>query len=137
MFLYDWGKILGTAKNSPTEIFRIFKMLVLNEVPKNKYDPIYRYHSKSFIGSSFLVHPDVLVYYAYKHSYLEISQYLALASLRSYAKYLIDGDTRLWLPECPVDLNQIEKNSLFEISDTHLHFIYEEPPTKEEKQLWH
>lgn len=91
MLMYNWNKIYDTAGGSAVEVSRIVRMLVLKQVPKNKFDPIFRYGGIDFSGESFLIHPDMLMYNAYKHSYKDIVQYLALASLRPIADYLASG----------------------------------------------
>lgn len=126
MFLYDWNKIFEYSKGSPTAVYLIFKMLVTHQIPKNKYDKIYRFYSVDFSGASYLVHPDVLIFYSYKHSYREIAQYLALASLRPLADYLATGETSLDLYLCDIDESLFKNNSLLRIEDNRLHFLYEE-----------
>jgi len=135
MFLYDWQKIFEVAEGNPSTIFRIFKMMTTNQVPVNKYDKIYNFSHIKFIGGSFLAHPDVLLYNAYKHSFAEIAQYLALASVRPLADYLATGKTDLDLQLLEVDINFFTENSLLCIKDTLVTFIYEEVP--KEKTQWH
>lgn len=126
MLFYDWKKIFETSEGSALTIFLIFRMLTTNYIPNNKYDKMYKFASKSFGGESFLVHPDILLHHAYKYSYYEISQYLALASLRRYADYVATGETRLDLELCAVDLETFEENSLLDIEDGNIVFLYEE-----------
>ena len=64
MFFYDWAKIYDASKGNVVEIVRIFRMIVEKQVPKNKYDPIYRYSQKDFSGISFMLHPDVLLHHS-------------------------------------------------------------------------
>ena len=118
--------MFDAAEGSPLAVFIIFKMLVTRAIPKNKYDDIYKYASKHFNGESFLVHPDVLLHNGYKYEYREIAQYLALASLRPYADYLITGDTTLDLLQCEVDQELFNDNSLLSIKNGRVHFLYEE-----------
>ena len=126
MLFYDWKKMFEAAEGSPLAVFIIFKMLVTRAIPKNKYDDIYKYASKHFNGESFIVHPDVLLHNSYKHDYREIAQYLALASLRPYADYLVTGDTTLDLLQCEVDQELFKDNSLLHIKKGKVHFLYEE-----------
>lgn len=126
MLFYDWKKIYDAADGNPLAVFVIFRMLVKKSIPKNKYDDIYKYAGKHFTGQSYIVHPDVLLYYAYKHSHREIAQYIALASMRPYADYLVTGDTTLDLLQCEVELEYFEDNSLLRIENGKIHFIYEE-----------
>ena len=126
MLFYDWKKMFDAADGNPLAIFIIFKMLVTRAIPKNKYDDIYKYASKHFNGESFIVHADVLLHNSYKHDYREIAQYLALASLRPYADYLVTGDTTLDLLQCEVDQELFKDNSLLHINNGRVHFLYEE-----------
>jgi len=138
MLLYDWKKIYNIAKGHPTGIFKIFEMMVKGSIPKNKYDPIYKYYGKDFKGESFLAHPDVLLYNAFRHSRRDISIYLALASMRSLGEYFASGETTLGLLELPLDpfqhLENLEDRLLY-IEGDRLCFLYEEVP--QEKKQWH
>jgi len=112
-------------------MYSIVKMMYLNEIPENKYDKLYKYAQKSYVGGSFLLHPDVLLYNAYKHSYREIGQYLALASLRPFADYITTGETTLDLTVCEVPVELFTENSLLRIEDNKVYFLYEEVNKKD------
>lgn len=137
MLLYDWKKIFTISNGEPSSIFTIFEMLTKNSIPKNKYDPIYKFYTTNFIGDSFLVHPDVLLYNSFRHSRRDIAVYLALASMRSLGEYFASGDTSIDLLEVPIDpFEHLENNDrLLYIEDEKLHFLYEEVP--QEKTQWH
>ena len=126
MLFYDWKKMFEASEGNPLALFIIFRMIVTKAIPKNKYDDIYKYAGKHFTGESFLVHPDVLLYNSYKHEYREIAQYLAIASMRPYADYLVTGDTTLDLLQCEVETEFFEDNSLLHIENGKVHFLYEE-----------
>ena len=126
MLFYDWEKIFNASEGNPKTMFTLFKMVYLKEIPDNRFDKLYKYAHKTFIGESFLVHPDVLLYNAYKHSYREIGQYLALASLRSYADYATTGDTTLDLNVVEIPVELFNENSLLNIKNAKVHFLYEE-----------
>ena len=126
MFLFNWNKIYDEANGSVTEIRRIFKMLVEKEIPNNRYDKIYRYADKDFKGTSFLAHPDVLLYNSYMYDSREICQYLALASIRSLADYLAFGKTTVDLLEIPISHELYYDNRLLYTDNGELHFLYEE-----------
>jgi hypothetical protein len=136
MFFYDWKKLYKESLGSSNECMAIFRMLVNKEVPKNKYDPIYKYYGKDFFGPSFLLHEDVLVYNSWKHRNKDLCQYIALASLRSYAQYMYTGKTTLDLRELSFDpIDIIEDTRLVYIENEEIHLLYEEVPT--EKLQWH
>jgi len=130
MFLYDWKKIVDTAEGSPILVYSIFKMLVMKEIPANKYDKIYKYVDLSFAGNSFLVNPEQLVFESYKYSYREIAQYLSLASIRPISEYYATGKTSLDQRLVEFEEELYEENSLLRIEDGHIHFKYEEVPDK-------
>ncbi len=119
-----------TAEGSPFAVFLIFRMMVTSSIPSNKYDRIYKYTNVNFSGESFLAHPDVLLYNAYKYEYSEIAQYLAVASLRPYGDYLATGKTTLDSILCTVAPELYTENRLLSIEDNQIHFLYEEVPTE-------
>ena len=135
MFLYDWQKIFEKSQGDASVVFTIFKMMVTDQIPKSKYDKIYRFSYINFIGVSFLIHPDVLLYNSYKYSHVEVAQYLALASLRPLSDYFVSGKTSLDLNLVEVDIELFIENSLLRIEDNEVHFLYEEVP--QEKKQWH
>ena len=126
MFLFGWEKVFDAADGSPVECCRIMEMLIKRRIPTNRYDPIYKYSNRKFSGSSFLVHPDVAVLNAYKHSHRELAIYYALASMRSMADYIATQKTTLDILHSPVDLDLIKDNSLLRIEGDQIHFLYEE-----------
>lgn len=127
MLLFNWKKIYETAKGNPTAIVLIVKMLTFKEIPRNKYDKIYSYVNVDFSGDSFMLHPDVLLLNAYKYDNYEVSQYFALASIRSYADYLASGEVTLDSFELSIDENLYKDNRLLSIDDDgKIHFLYEE-----------
>ena len=132
MLLYDWEKINKVSGGKVLEVFYIFEMLVKKSVPSHRGDKIYKYSKLNFTGNSFLAHPDVLLFNSYKHSYKEIAQYLATASLRSIADFAATHTTTLQLLHVPFAeylVENIHTNSLLHIDDKDLiHFIYEEVP---------
>ena len=135
MFLYDWQKIYEKGGGDASAIFTIFKMMVNNEVPKNKYDKTYKFSNIRFIGDSFLAHPDVLLYNSYKYSHVEVAQYLALASLRPLSDYLTTGKTSLARDLLELDISFFDDNRLLDIQEDKIIFEYEEVP--KEKIQWH
>lgn len=136
MLLYDWKKIFTVANGEPSSIFTIFEMLVKQSIPKNKYDPTYKFYEMNFAGDCFLVHPDVLLYNSFRHSRRDVAIYLAFASMRSLGEYFASGDITLDLLEMPLDpFQHLESDRLLYMEDDKLHFLYEEVP--QEKTEWH
>lgn len=132
MLLYDWKKVYKHSDGSVLGVFIIFKMLTLNQIPLNKYDKTYKFFDIDFKGESFLVHPDLLLFNSYKHSYRDMSQYLAIASFRSLSEYLANGKITLDILKVEESIiNLINENSLLRIEDDEIHFLYEEVNEKE------
>ena len=134
MLLYDWKKIFDTTDNSSQEIVRVFRMLVEGRIPKNKYDKIYKYYNKDFAGTSFLVHPELLLYNGYLYTYKEMAVYLALASLRPLADYLATDKVSLDSFVVPTEILQLmpTNNRLLKVEDGEIHFLYERSPSNQE-----
>ena len=126
MLLFDWKKVYDTAEGNIATCNLIMEMLVNQQIPKNKYDAIYKYSNKKFTGSSFLLHGDLLLYHSYKYTSKELCIYYALASLRSYADYIASYKTTLDALHCPVPLEQLNDNRLLIVDAKEITFIYEE-----------
>ena len=106
-------------------------MLVNKSIPTHRGDKLYKYSKVDFNGLSFIVHPDVLLYNSYKHSYKDIAAYLATASFRSLAEYAATQTTTLELLHIPFAdflVENIKTNSLLRVEDDLVHFLYEEVP---------
>ena len=125
MFLFSWKKIYKISGGSINTIFLIFKMLVNSEIPKNKYDPIYKYYEKNYSGQSFLVSPKKLLEIAFKYKRKEVVEYIVLASYRSYTDYIMYGTLTLDVMHSPLPLNKLKNNRLLHIEDNKIHFLYE------------
>ena len=131
MLLYDWRKIYKKSGGNVLEIFYILEMLVNKSIPTHRGDKLYKYSKVDFNGLSFIVHPDVLLYNSYKHSYKDIAAYLATASFRSLAEYVATQTTTLELLHIPFAdflVENIKTNSLLRVEDELVHFLYEEVP---------
>ena len=133
MFLFDWPKIYDASKGNVVEIVRIFRMIVEKQIPKNKYDPIFRYSQKDFSGISFMLHPDVLLHHSFKYKYREVAQYISLCALRSAADFISTQDPSLEMILMPglSPEKVIENNRLLEIDEDRVYFRYEEVNPKE------
>ena len=126
MFLFDWKKVYDTAEGNVSRCNMIMEMLIKKQIPNNKYDPIYSYSQMSFMGISFMLHPDVLLFNSYKYSTRDISVYYASASLRSLPEYVVSQKTTLDVLHLPVPLETITQNRLLRIDGDNIHFLYEE-----------
>jgi hypothetical protein len=128
MLLYNWQKIFEASGGNPFIVFIILRMLVGREIPKNKHDKLYEFSKLNFSGDSFMLHPDILLYNAYKHEYSDIAQYIALCSLRPLVDYKTTGKIDLDLFTVDIDHELFKHNSLLRFEGDDLHFIYEEVP---------
>ena len=130
MLLFDWSKIYKESNGNTVEIVRIAKMLTYRSVPKDYYDPIFRYSQKSFSGDSFLLHPKALFEQSHKYTFKEVGDYIASASFRSYANYLVTKKPTLNRVLLPIPMQRIdsfiENNRLLSIEGDEIHFLYEE-----------
>ena len=126
MLLFDWKKVFDAAQGNIFTCNLIMKMLIKGEVPRNKYDPIYKFSHRNFRGESFLAHPEFLLFNSYKYTQKELAIYYALASLRSYANYLAVQKTTLDSLHCPVPLDEINDSRLLIVDEKDITFIYEE-----------
>ena len=128
MLLYDWNKIYEAAHGTPLIILLILRLMVEKPVPRNKYDKLYKYSQINFSGDSFMLHPDILLHYHYKHDYTDIAQYIALCSLRPLVDYQTTGRIDLDLLTVDIDHEIFKDNSLLRFEGDNIHFIYEEVP---------
>jgi hypothetical protein len=126
MLLFDWSKVYDSAQGNIVHCNMIMEMIVKKTLPKNRFDPLYKYSNINFIGNNFLVHPDVLLFNAYKYSQRDLAIYYALTALRNFKEYKVSKKITLDLAFCPVDLETIKDNRLLRITDDGIHFIYEE-----------
>ena len=62
MLLFDWSKVYDSASGNIAKCNMIMEMIVKKSLPRNRFDPLYKYSNINFIGSNFLVHPDVLLF---------------------------------------------------------------------------
>ena len=101
-------------------------MIITKRIPKNKFDPLYKYSKINFIGRCFLLHPDILLFNAYKHDQRDVSIYYALAAMRNIADYRATRKITLDLYKLPVELDTINNNRLLRLDRDSVHFVCEE-----------
>jgi hypothetical protein len=136
MLRYNWQKIFDAAKGKPSECLRIVRMLTYKELPKNRYDPIYQYSKLNFRGESFLLYPEVMFCYAFRHTKRDLCIYLSYASLRPYSEYRLRGKVSLplyFVPKHPEQ--QLKSKELLTVKSGEIHFLYEQPPSDEAKHF--
>lgn len=126
MILYDWKKILRHAGHSSKRILLVFETILSKSMPRNRFDPAYRYYDKDFTGRSFLLHPHYLLSHRYKYKDKEIADYIGLASFRNLGEYKATGKLTLDLAHSPIGQDIINNNRLLRIDDGEIHFLYED-----------
>lgn len=130
MFYFDWKKVYDSVEGNISRCNLVMEMLINKQIPRNKFDRIYKYSQIDYSGTSFLVHPDVLVHNAFRYSSVDMATYYALASLRSLPEYLVSKKATLDLLHLPVDPQRITNNRLLRIEEDGIHFLYEEVTTE-------
>ena len=128
MLLFDWTKVYDKAEGNISICNQIMEMIITKRIPKNKFDPLYKYSKVNFIGRNFLIHPDILLFNTYKYSQRDVSIYYALSALRSISDYKATKKITLDLIRLPVELETINENKLLRIEKDYIHFKYEEVP---------
>lgn len=126
MLLYNWKKICKYAGNSSNRVIIIVQSMIQTSMPKNRFDPTYRYYYMDFSGHSFLINPYSLLANREGYSNKEIADYIGLASFRNYAEYQVSGKLTLDLSHSPVGKDAINKNRLLHIEGNNIHFLYED-----------
>tara|TARA_X000001382_G_scaffold12215_1_gene8118 strand:- start:4647 stop:5048 length:402 start_codon:yes stop_codon:yes gene_type:complete len=128
MLLFDWTKVYDTAEGNIFTCNKIMEMIITKQLPKNKFDPLYKYTNINFMGHSFLVHPDILLFNAYRYDQRDVAIYYALSAMRNIADYKATKKITLDLLKLPVEIDTINDNRLLRIDRTSVHFVYEEVP---------
>lgn len=126
MLLFDWTKVYDVAEGNIFICNQIMEMIITQRLPRNKYDPIYKYSNINYVGRSFLIHPDILLFNIPKHDQRDVCIYYALAAMRNISDYKATKKITLDLLRVPVELDSINENRLLRIENGSVHFIYEE-----------
>ena len=127
MILFNWKKIVQTSGGGSDDIFAILHLLTFKSVLKNTKDILYKYYQKDFSGDSFLIHPEMIFTERRSYSTLMWLHYVHLASFRNLSNYLETKDATLDLLHSPVKEETIKENSLLNIKDGRIHFLFEKP----------
>lgn len=100
--------------------------MLSKSMPRNRFDPAYRYYDKDFSGHSFLINPERLLFHRYKYKDKEIADYIGLASFRNLGEYRVTGKLTLDLAHSPIGQDIINNNRLLRIDESEIHFLYED-----------
>jgi hypothetical protein len=126
MLLYNWKKIYRKSGGSSRRILLIVHSMLQKELPRNRYDPVFKYYYEDFSGDSFLINPYRLIADRYKWRDKELASYIGLASFRSLGEYYATGKLSLDLAHSPIGIDAINKNRLLRIEGDQIHFYYED-----------
>lgn len=126
ILLYNWKKILKYSGGSSKRIILILRAMTQTALPRNKYDPLYKYYYTDFSGDSFLVNPHALLTNRNKWRDKEIADYIGLASFRNTGEYLATGKITLDLSHSPMGQDAINNNRLLRTVRNEIHFLYED-----------
>lgn len=126
MILYDWRKVYIEAGKSPTKLVNLIAYLTFPRIPDNSFDTVYKWSQKDWSGASFIVNPENILTRRENFKDIELAEYVALASFRSYAAYLATGIKYLPMELSPIDSDFINNNRLLTLSDDNIYFAWEE-----------
>lgn len=126
MLLYDWKKILKDSGRSSQRVLLILTAMLSNSLPKNRFDPIFRYYYKDYSGPSFLINPELLLLNRWRWKDKELADYIGIASFRNLAVYKTTRNLTLDLAHCPVGKDSINNNRLLHLEGDKIHFLYED-----------
>ena len=126
LILYNWPKIVSNSNGRVSKMLEILSHLTFRLLPENEEDFRYQISQQDWSGDSFLLNPSKIFIHRHQFKSREIAEYVALASLRSYAKYKATRKTTLSLIECPVEQVQIKDNRLLTFWNNQIYFCWEE-----------
>lgn len=122
MVLYSWSKVLLKAKTM-TDILVIMHGLTWPSALRSKHHKNLRaFSNHNFDGHCFLINPEKLLNDPSLPKE-EIVEYIALASKRNLASFLLGGDPRL---DCRLVKTLPTNNRLITIENNHISFAYEQ-----------
>ena len=126
LILYNWPKIVSNSNGRVSKMLEILSHLTFRLLPENEEDFRYQISQQDWSGDSFLLNPSKIFIHRHQFKSREIAEYVALASLRSYAEYKATRKTTLSLIECPVAQVQIKANRLLSFWNNQIYFCSEE-----------
>ena len=126
LILYNWPKIVSKSDGRVSKMLEILSHLTFKLLPVNEEDFRFNISQENWSGDSFLLNPSKIFIHRHQFKSREIAEYVALASLRSYAEYKSTRKTTLSLIECPVEQVQIKDNRLLSFCNNQIYFCWEE-----------
>ena len=126
LILYNWPKIVSKSDGRVSKMLEILSHLTFKLLPVNEEDFRFNISQENWSGDSFLLNPSKIFIHRHQFKSREIAEYVALASLRSYAEYKATRKTTLSLIQCPVEQVQIKDNRLLSFCNNQIYFCWEE-----------
>ena len=126
LILYNWPKIVSKSDGRVSKMLEILSHLTFKLLPVNEEDFRFNISQENWSGDSFLLNPSKIFIHRHQFKSREIAEYVALASIRSYAEYKATRKTTLSLIECPVEQVQIKDNRLLSFCNNQIYFCWEE-----------
>ena len=126
LILYNWPKIVSKSDGRVSKMLEILSHLTFKLLPVNEEDFRFKVSQENWSGDSFLLNPSKIFIHRHQIKSREIAEYVALASLRSYAEYKATRKTTLSLIQCPVEQVQIKDNRLLSFWNNEIYFCWEE-----------
>ena len=126
LILYNWPKIVSKSDGRVSKMLEILSHLTFKLLPVNEEDFRFNISQENWSGDSFLLNPSKIFIHRHQFKSRELAEYVALASLRSYAEYKATRKTTLSLIECPVEQVQIKDNRLLSFCNNQIYFCWEE-----------
>lgn len=123
MIQYDWERVKAQAKGKARNVILIMSAITWpSGMPTKQQKRNNPYYWKDFDGMSFLLEPEKLLVKKYELPIKDIVEYIALASRRSLAEYLLRGAKSLDIRLAPYVPSN---NQLLTIINNEVQFKYE------------
>lgn len=137
MVYFDWHKIINATRGDIDSILAIITRLAYGVAPAGSWDPLSRYMSQNFSGSSFLVNPYYLITEVSlgNEDPIHAAEYIAVASYRSIQDLLIYKLVGLPIRNVPFNISILKNNRLLKVEDDLILFKYEFDPMEEQEKL--
>lgn len=124
MLNYNFKAISKAAKGNCDTIVKLLKLLCGIKKHPNREEYLMLGKLKNKELDSYILNPAGLLNNNYSSN--DICIYVMLASKRSYARYISNGDSSLpiYVVNDIINIEKLKNNMILDIDDTHIHFRY-------------